>query len=168
MIVVQKYVAENVEGNETATVDRVQTEDAEGEAETTTHVEDVRIHVKDLSIDDTAPIFDTIPTKDVEPENETTTPVNTIQTEDVQQKTAANDEDVSMQSTMVIVQSIMTRDVQTELETDTHFLENENVIQTCDDLVNKRMAEKKTGDTIKSTVVMNEPPIISSIAKFNT
>ncbi|KAI3685117.1 hypothetical protein L6452_34351 [Arctium lappa] len=62
--------------------------------------------------------------KDMEPEIETATQVNKIQTEDVQQKTTANDEDVSMQSTMVIVQSIMTGDVQTELETDTQFLEN--------------------------------------------
>ncbi|KAI3758001.1 hypothetical protein L6452_05547 [Arctium lappa] len=130
MMIVQKVVAENVEGNETDTVDRVQTEDAEGEAETTTHVEDVRIHIEDLSIDDTTPIFDTIQTKDVEPEIETATQVNTIQTEDMPQKTAANDEDVSMQSTMVIVQSIMSGDVQTDLETDTQIFENENVIQT--------------------------------------
>ncbi|KAI3771008.1 hypothetical protein L6452_02158 [Arctium lappa] len=108
MIVVQKDDVGNVEGNETARVDRVQTRDAEGEAETATHVEDVRIHVENLSIDDTSPIFDTIPTKDVEPEIETTTQVDTIHTMDVQQKTAANNKDVSMQSTMVIVQSIMT------------------------------------------------------------
>ncbi|KAI3769863.1 hypothetical protein L6452_00977 [Arctium lappa] len=151
MIFVQKDLAENVEGNGIARVNRIQTKDTEGEAEIATHVGDVRIHVDDLSIDDTTPISDTIPMKDEEPENETATQVDTIQTEDVQQKTGANDEDVSMQSIMVIMQSIMTRDVQTELERDTQFLEDENVFQTCDDLVNKQMAEKKTDDMIKST-----------------